>query len=57
MQDLSVRELIELLKKLPIDARVSYHSGEKGDLLVVTAKNGKRWWDVLKDKSVVEHKG
>lgn len=57
MSDLTIKELSEMLKKLPIDARVSYHSGENGGLLVVTAKNGKRWWNILKDGSFTEHKG
>jgi len=52
MSDLRVNELIEILKKLPQDGRVFYHSGEANGLLIVEPKNGKKQWSITRDGKI-----
>lgn len=49
MNDFTVKEMIELLKTLPQDARVYQHSGEQGGILSIVSKNGNKQWSVLKE--------
>ena len=49
MTDFTVQDLIELLKKLPKDGRIHYHSGESNGLIAISSKNGRKEWSISRD--------
>lgn len=53
MSDLRVKELIELLKQLPQDAKVYYSSGERNSILCIeTAKGKYKQWSITSDGKI-----
>lgn len=54
MNDLTVAELVLILKSLPQDARVSYHSGENKGLLYIQSKNGRKSWDITQEGKITK---
>lgn len=52
MSDFTVKELSDILKKLPQDARVHQSSGEKGGIIFIVSKNGNKYWNILKSGEV-----
>lgn len=53
--NITIKELKEILNRLPENALFYPSSGEGGSVLFIQSRNGNKSWSILKDGTVVRH--